>query len=164
MKALPPIFSNLETIAGDCHKSLEILGSIRVILGNLRKCSDHLRKSSEVFGWSSEIFGSIRVIFGNLRKYSGVFGSVRKSSGFFGWPSYIFGYLRGNLHCVTSFCTELPLFCIVLPENCISLNQSEWRNFFMYIIMSKTTLNSARVSRFLVHFFAVTARLRRKTS
>ena len=31
-------------------------------------------------------------------------------------------------------CTELTLFCIELPENCIYLNQSELSNFFMYII------------------------------
>ena len=31
-------------------------------------------------------------------------------------------------------CTELTLFCIELPENCIYPNQSELSNFFMYII------------------------------
>ena len=31
-------------------------------------------------------------------------------------------------------CTELTLFCIELPENCIYLNQSELSNFFMYVI------------------------------
>ena len=35
------------------------------------------------------------------------------------------------------FCTELTLFCIVLPENCIYLNQSELSNFFMSIIRAK---------------------------
>ena len=32
------------------------------------------------------------------------------------------------------FCTQLPFFCTVLPKNCISLSQSQSRNFFMYII------------------------------
>ena len=32
-------------------------------------------------------------------------------------------------------CTELTLFCIELPENCIYLNQSELSNFFMYLII-----------------------------
>ena len=31
-------------------------------------------------------------------------------------------------------CTELTLFCIELPEDCIYLNQSELDIFFMYII------------------------------
>ena len=31
-------------------------------------------------------------------------------------------------------CTELTLFCIELPENCIYLNHSELSNFFMYLI------------------------------
>ena len=35
------------------------------------------------------------------------------------------------------FCNELTLFCIVLPENCIYLNQSELSNFFMSIISAK---------------------------
>ena len=39
-----------------------------------------------------------------------------------------------NAWFVSSFCNELPLFCSVSPENCISLSQSEWRNFPMYII------------------------------
>ena len=30
--------------------------------------------------------------------------------------------------------TELTLFCIELPENCIYLNQLELNNFFMYLI------------------------------
>ena len=32
-------------------------------------------------------------------------------------------------------CTQLPFFCTVLPKNCIPLNQSQSRNFFMYIII-----------------------------
>ena len=32
------------------------------------------------------------------------------------------------------FCTKLPFFCTVLPKNCISLSQSQSRNFFVYII------------------------------
>ena len=39
-----------------------------------------------------------------------------------------------NVTFVTLFCTKLPFFCTVLPKNCISLSQSQWRNFFMYII------------------------------
>lgn len=35
---------------------------------------------------------------------------------------------------LTLFCTELTLFCTELTENCVHLNQSELRNFFMYII------------------------------
>ena len=39
-----------------------------------------------------------------------------------------------NATFVTLFCTQLPFFCTVLPKNCISLSQSQSRNFFMYII------------------------------
>ena len=39
------------------------------------------------------------------------------------------------------FCTQLPFFCSVLPKNCLSLSQSQWRNFFMYIIKYGTTLH-----------------------
>ena len=54
----------------------------------------------------------------------------------FDWPSVSFlcSLTYQNAWFVTSFCSKLPLFCIVLTENCISLNQSQWRNFFMYII------------------------------
>jgi len=76
-------------IAGDCHKSSEILGSVQaifvstqVIFGNLRRCSGDIRQSSEVFGWSSEAFGNVRVIFGNLRKCS---GDLRKVSCDLSW-------------------------------------------------------------------------------
>ena len=31
-------------------------------------------------------------------------------------------------------CTELTLFCMKLPENCVYLNQSELSNFFIYLI------------------------------
>ena len=37
---------------------------------------------------------------------------------------------------LTLFCTELTLFCTELPDNCIYLNQSEPRNFSMYITRS----------------------------
>ena len=49
-KALPSMFRNLEKIAGDCHKSSEILGSDLVVFGNLRKHSGDLRKFSELLG------------------------------------------------------------------------------------------------------------------
>ena len=42
------------------------------------------------------------------------------------WPIRMSGLLL--------LCTELTLFCIGLPENCIYLNQSELSNFFMYTI------------------------------
>ena len=40
-------------------------------------------------------------------------------------------------------CTELTLFSIELPENCMYLNQSELSNFFMYIINTETRNISA---------------------
>ena len=46
-----------------------------------------------------------------------------------------------NVTVVTLFCTKLPFFCTVLPKNCISLGQSQSRNFFMYII--KSVIDSA---------------------
>ena len=42
---------------------------------------------------------------------------------------------------ITFFCIQLPLFCTVLRKNCTVLNQSEWSNFFMYIII---TINCCR--------------------
>ena len=39
-------------------------------------------------------------------------------------------------------CTELNLFYIELPENCIYLNQSELINFFMYLIRTIITGDS----------------------
>ena len=39
-----------------------------------------------------------------------------------------------NAWFVSSFCTELTLFCTVFEKNCTALNQSKWRDFFMYII------------------------------
>ena len=49
------------------------------------------------------------------------------------WVSLI----NQNAWFVSSFCTELTLFCAVLAKNCTALNQLEWRNFFMYIIRLK---------------------------
>ena len=40
-----------------------------------------------------------------------------------------------NLHWCYTFCTELPLFCIVFTESCISLNESEWRKFLICIVL-----------------------------
>ena len=45
-------------------------------------------------------------------------------------------------------CTRLTLFCIILPENCIYLNQSELSNFFMYVIIMVT-------AQFFLHDFAL---------
>ena len=91
-------------IAGDCHKSLEILGSVWVIfrnhrkyLGDLRKYSNDFWKSSEKFRWYSEILGSVRVIFRSLWNCS---GDLRKSSKVFGRSLEIFGsvwVIFGNL-------------------------------------------------------------------
>ena len=39
-----------------------------------------------------------------------------------------------NLHWCYTFCTGVTLFALVLHLNCIALSQSEWSNFFMYII------------------------------
>ena len=36
------------------------------------------------------------------------------------------------------FCPELTLFCIVLPENCIYLNQSELSNFSCLLLVRKS--------------------------
>ena len=41
------------------------------------------------------------------------------------------------------FCTELSLFCTVFEKNCTALNQSKWRNFFMYIINNDIAIPSA---------------------
>ena len=39
-----------------------------------------------------------------------------------------------NAWFVSSFCSELTVFCTVFEKNCSALNQSKWRNFVMYII------------------------------
>ena len=56
----------------------------------------------------------------------------------------LFGCLCTEL---TLFCTELTLFCTKLPENCIYLNQSELRNFSMYIIIHETVTYSHMFGR-----------------
>ena len=53
----------------------------------------------------------------------------------FDWLSVsFFDYWPIRMSGLLLLCTELTLFCIELPENCICLNQSELSNFFMYII------------------------------
>ena len=48
---------------------------------------------------------------------------------------FLLSLTNQNAWFVSSFCIELTLFCTVLKKkNCTALNQSEWRNFFMYII------------------------------
>ena len=39
-------------------------------------------------------------------------------------------------------CTELTLFCIELPENCIYLDKSELSSFFMYLINVEENCNT----------------------
>ena len=47
---------------------------------------------------------------------------------------FLWSLTNQNARVVSSFCTELTLFCTVFEKNCTALNQSKWRNFFMYII------------------------------
>ena len=49
---------------------------------------------------------------------------------------FLWSLTNQNAWFVSSFCTELTLFCTVLKKNCTAFNQSEWRNFFMYIIVN----------------------------
>ena len=44
------------------------------------------------------------------------------------------------IYLITSLCTELPLFCTVWTENCISINQSDLGIFFVRITKSKSPL------------------------
>ena len=48
--------------------------------------------------------------------------------------NFLWSLTNQNAWFVSSFCTELTLFCTVFEKNCTALNQSKWRNFFMYII------------------------------
>ena len=50
---------------------------------------------------------------------------------------FLWSLTNQNVWFVSSFCTELTLFCTVFKKNCTALNQSEWKNFFMYIIRSE---------------------------
>ena len=50
---------------------------------------------------------------------------------------FLWSLTNQNAWFVSSFCTELTLFCTLFERNCTALNQSKWRNFFMYIIMQK---------------------------
>ena len=67
----------------------------------------------------------------------------------FDWPSVSFflSFTNQNAWFVTSFGTELTLFCTVLKKNCTALNQSEWRNFFMYIIRYQTSWLGSHFNR-----------------
>ena len=47
---------------------------------------------------------------------------------------FLWSLVNHNAWSISSFCTELTLFCTVKKKNCTALNQSEWRNFFMIII------------------------------
>ena len=51
---------------------------------------------------------------------------------------FLWSLTNHNAWFVSSFCTELTLYCTVFEENCTALNRSKWRNFFMYIISIKT--------------------------
>ena len=68
--------------------------------------------------------------------------------------SLLIGYLWVSLivdqsECLAFFllCTELTLFCIKLPENCICLNQSELVIFFIYIVNGVTRSGSKTLSQ-----------------
>ena len=47
---------------------------------------------------------------------------------------FLWSLTNQNAWFASSFCTELTLFCTAFEKNCTVLNQSKWRNFFMYII------------------------------
>ena len=48
---------------------------------------------------------------------------------------FLWSLTNQNAWFFTSFCTELTIFCTLFTrKNCTTLNPSEWRNFFMYII------------------------------
>lgn len=57
------------------------------------------------------------------------------------------------------FCTEFPHFCIEFTKDCISLSQSDSRNFWMYIIsrliLKKYTQYTPFIFSFLFHFTAL---------
>ena len=53
---------------------------------------------------------------------------------------FLWSLTNQNALFVSSFCTELTLFCTVFEKNCTALNQSKWRNFFMYIISGNKAL------------------------
>ena len=48
---------------------------------------------------------------------------------------FLWSLTNHNPWCVSSFCTELPLFCTVFEKNCTALNQSEWRKIFSCILL-----------------------------
>ena len=50
---------------------------------------------------------------------------------------FLWSLTNQNAWFVSSFCTELTIFCTVFEKNCTALNQSKWRNFFMYTIRSE---------------------------
>ena len=53
---------------------------------------------------------------------------------------FLWSLTNQNAWFVSSFCTELTLFCTVFEKNYTALNQSKWRNFFMYIIKVENVL------------------------
>ena len=63
----------------------------------------------------------------------------------FDWLSVsFFDYWPIRMSGLLLLCTELTLFCIELPENCIYLNQSERSNFLMHIIIEERSLRPSR--------------------
>ena len=52
---------------------------------------------------------------------------------------FLWSLTNQNAWFVSSFCSELTFFCTVFEKNCTALNQSKWRNFFMYIIRYQIT-------------------------
>ena len=64
---------------------------------------------------------------------------------------FLWSFTNQNAWFVSSFCTELTLFCTAFEKNCAALNQSKWRNFFKYIINDTNILliwRSRPISRF----------------
>ena len=60
---------------------------------------------------------------------------IRKQKIWLAICKFLWSLTNQNAWFVSSFCTELTLFCTVFEKNCTALNQSKWRNFFMYIII-----------------------------
>ena len=72
----------------------------------------------------------------------------------FDWLSVsFFDYLPIRMSGLLLLCTELTLFCIELPENCIYLNQSELSNFFMYITRPEKKIQARKGLKVISHHY-----------
>ena len=141
------------SISYDAKSYISIYVRVRVVCSNWKDTCvfrrflavilyvKRLRKFREVSAVETHPYHAIRKNYATNCAIQGV-RLIWKQKIWLATYEFLWSLTNQNAWFVSSFCTELTLFCTVFEKNCTALNQSKWRNFFMYIITALIVYNS----------------------